>query len=350
MKPSALLTTIFLMTALACGGTANSGITEINVRVTGLPQFICPSSTPRPTHTPLPTLTQPATATQVAIATPMVYATYAPYCNYAATPAYRSACPGDACVSGTIPMCQMLFLPPLAIPNPPGAWSGGGIGYGPTATPRPTYTPHPTRTPYPTPTPYIVTENYAMGADVYIDGGNNGLKLRFRVGNPRVVTTTSRQVAIWDIEIGNTGSLVYNALPGAQVFVSQLRINGQLQNGNWYASAEAIRAAGLTVSPQALDIAAVQPGETLVLTLAAFTPSGEVAGIGWVLDPYSGGVGNGVVGGNTAIWLNATDPSGCTGNIGSGASIPTPSRLRATPTPSVTPYIPPYSGYGSGRR
>jgi hypothetical protein len=67
---------------LACGGLAQSGITEANVRVTGLPQFVCPTDTPMPTHTPLPTATQRATATRIAIATPMVYATNPPTCNY----------------------------------------------------------------------------------------------------------------------------------------------------------------------------------------------------------------------------------------------------------------------------
>ena len=39
-----------LLTALACAGTV------ANLQINGLPQYVCPSSTPRPTHT------QPATS------------------------------------------------------------------------------------------------------------------------------------------------------------------------------------------------------------------------------------------------------------------------------------------------
>ena len=44
-----LASIVLLLSALACAGTAQ------NLRVDGLPQYVCPSSTPRPTHTPLPT-------------------------------------------------------------------------------------------------------------------------------------------------------------------------------------------------------------------------------------------------------------------------------------------------------
>ena len=44
------LALIFLIiSALACSGTVQ------NLRIDGLPQYICPSSTPRPTHTQLAT-------------------------------------------------------------------------------------------------------------------------------------------------------------------------------------------------------------------------------------------------------------------------------------------------------
>jgi hypothetical protein len=332
---------------LACGGTAN--VSEENVRVTGIPQYVCPSSTPRPTDTQVPTRTQMPTATQVSISTPMVYATNPPTCNYAAGLSYQYVCIPNACIASSYSTCGYYYSYPLATANPPGFWYGGGIGYGPTATPRATHTPYPTRTPYPSPTPYVVSENYPMGADVYV-GGTGGLELRFQVSNPQIQavpqgnSSTPRQVVVWQVEIENVGQIVYNALPGAQVFVSHLLQNGQLLEGYWYASSEAAMALGIALDPLVLDIVEVQPNETVSFTLTAFTPIGELFKIGWLLDPYSGGTGNGVVGGNTALWINQVDPNNCLGNVGDDFSIPTPSGIPPSVTPSVTPYIPPYAG------
>jgi hypothetical protein len=326
---------------LACGGTAS--VTERNVRVTGIPQFVCPSSTPLPSSTPRPTHTQPATATQVTLSTPMAYATHPPTCNTLVTPSYRYTCLPNACLYAVYPTCGWYYTYPLATPNPPGFWYGGGVGYGATATPRPTHTPYPTNTPYPTPTPYVVSENYAMGADVYV-GSADGLQLRFQVSSPRTVALSARQVVVWDVAIENVGTLAYNALPGAQVFVSHLRQGGQVLTGYWYASSEAALLAGVSLDPRALDIVEVRPRETVRLTLTAFTPPGAVFKIAWLLDPYSGGAGQGVVGGNTALWVNESDPHHCAGNVGDGFTIPTPSGPAPTATASVTPYIPPYAG------
>jgi hypothetical protein len=337
-----------LLVGLACGGLANSGVTEANVRVTGLPQFVCPSSTPRPTHTALPTLTQVATSTQVSIPTPLVYATYPPYCNTSRPATLQYICPPHACLPLNVTTCGWRTIRPQATPNPAGFWYGGGTGYGPTATPRPTHTPYPTRTPYPTPTPYVVSENYAMGNDVYV-GGTGGLQLRFRISNPLVVPlSANRQVVVWQVAIGNVGTLPYHALPGAQSFVSHLKVNGQVQTGYWYASAEAGQAVNVPLDAQALDIVVVQPGQTVQFPLTAFTPVGELYKLAWILDPYSGGHGE-ILGGNTALWVNEPDPHQCVGNVGVGFTIPTPARAPATATPSVTPYLPPYSGYRGGR-
>ena len=330
---------LMLGTLLACGGTS-----EINVRVTGLPQFVCPSSTPRPTDTAIPTRTQQPTSTPIRIMTPMVFVTYPSVCNYAAAPSYQYVCAPNACLPASVG-CGTFYTYPLATPNPSGYWSGGGTGLGPSSTPRPTFTPYPTRTPYPTPTPYVVSENYPMGADVYV-GNAGSLQLRFRIDNPQTISLAERQVVTWELEIGNMGSIPYSALPGAQVFVSHLLINSQSRAGYWYASAEAAQVAGLILDERALDIVNLEAGETLRLSLAAFTPIGEVYKIGWILDPYSGGYGENQLGGNTALWLNAPDPNNCVGNVGDGFVIPSPSAPASTATPSVTPYIPPYSGYG----
>jgi hypothetical protein len=328
------------MAMLACGGLADSGITEANVRVTGLPQFVCPSSTPVPTNTALPTLTQRPTSTQVIIPTPWIYATHPPSCNYSVPASSRYACLPNACLWSNIAVCGVFTIRPTNIPG--GSWSGGGVGYGATSTPRPTHTPRPTYTPYPTPTPYIVSENYHMGADVYV-GGDGDLALRLQVADAYRLLAGERQIVVWAIEIENVGAVTYHALPGAQTFVSHLMTNGQVREGQWYASAEALRSAGLNVDERALDIVRLEAGESISLTLAAFTPQGEVYKLAWILDPYAS-AGGGYVGGNTALWVNQPDDNNCLGNIEGDFAIPTPSAQPPTPTPSITPYIPSFWG------
>jgi hypothetical protein len=181
----ALLALVFLSVAmLACGGLADSGITEANVRVTGLPQFVCPTSTPVPTNTATsdahttdrhpPNKSSPRPGSM-----PRIHLRATTACQQHLA---MRVCPTLALWSN-IAVCGVFTIRPTNIPG--GSWSGGGVGYGATSTPRPTHTPRPTYTPYPTPTPYIVSENYHMGADVYV-GGDGGLQLRFRVSNPRI--------------------------------------------------------------------------------------------------------------------------------------------------------------------
>jgi len=292
---------VSLLLSLACGGTA--AVSEVNVRVTGVPQFICPSSTPRPTATQFPTAMQP----DINVPPSGWTVTYKKVCN----------------TSG----CYWV--------EDGGYYANPGYSYpGPTSTPRPTHTP------YPTPTPYIITENYAMGADVHV-GDRSTLALRLRVETPQTIPVDAEtQVVRWNVRIKNIGTVPYNTLPGAQVFVSD--VGGM--SGNWYTSAEAALAAGITLDPDVLDIVELAPNQSVQLTLTAFTPVGEVGAIGWLLDPYSGGASMGVVGGNTAVWHNETDPNGCEGNVGELIDLPTPVGPAATPTASVTPWIPPYAG------
>jgi len=302
---------VLLLAGLACGGSALVG--EANVRLTGLPQFVCPTSTPRPTATQWPTAVQPD-----------VYIPPSGWQPYTPVPGCRRI--GSFCYPHTAVPGGLYTIPGYYVP-------------GATSTPRPTHTP------YPTPTPYIVTENYAVGQDVNI-GERAGLRVRLRISNLRVIPLSAdRQVVVWDVRIRNTGSLPYNTLPGSQTFIS--RVGGR--DGYWYASLEAATAAGLTVNPQALDIQAVNPRQTVNLTLTAFTPVGSVDAIAWLLDPYASAgraESGGIVGGNTAVWLNRVDPHGCNGNVDDldELDVPTPFRTPPTSTPSVTPYIPPYAG------
>jgi len=295
--------------ALACGGTLT--VSENQVRIQELPQFICPSSTPRPTATQVAT-----TVAQPIQRPPSGWITqYQWVCQWVWT--------------GTTYVQQCQYLP-----------VGGYYSTPAHSVPGATSTPRPTHTPYPTPTPYVVSENYALGAQVFV-GDRSALALRLRVDAPRItVVDATRQVVVWEIELKNLGRVAYQTLPGAQVFIRE--VNGQA--GYWYASADALLAGGRMPDPRVLDLLDVAPNQTVRLTLAAFTPVGTVDAIGWMLDPYSGGIGQGIVGGNTAVWRKESDPFGCVGNVDDLPVVPTRGIASPTPTASVTAWIPPYSG------
>jgi hypothetical protein len=53
--------------------------------------------------------------------------------------------------------------------------------------------------------------------------------------------------------------------------------------------------------------------------------------LAWILDPYAS-AGGGVVGGNTALWVNEADTYGCDANISGDFTIPTPSASAPTAT------------------
>ena len=198
---------LMLSFVLACGGTA--GVSQINVRVTGVPQFVCPTSTPRPTAT------QAATAVHPDIVHPPS--------GWVTT--YRQDC--TWVWNGYTYIEQCTWVP------------DGGYYQNPGYTqPGPTSTPRPTHTPYPTPTPYVVTENYALGADVHV-GDPSALALRLRVDHLQIIPVDAEnQVVTWEVQVENVGSVPYHTLPGAQTFVGAVGAEG----GHWYASADAARA------------------------------------------------------------------------------------------------------------
>ncbi|MBZ0283444.1 MAG: hypothetical protein K8L97_22100 [Anaerolineae bacterium] len=289
---------------IACG----AGTTAENVRIRDLPQFICATSTPLPTHTQPPTQVQPPIYN-----TPSGYQTYTPVpgCNWN----------GSVCATNT--------------PYPGGNYSTPGYyNPGATSTPRPTYTP------WLTPTPYVLTGRFFFGADVYTGGFESEISLRLRVGDVQVYPLdNTRQVTAWTVQLENVGQVAYATIPGGQVFVAEVITPNGSRSGQWWASAEAAQAAGITLQPEVLDVLEVLPGQVYTLTLTAFTPIGEPLRVGWILDPLADGRDGDLVGGNLAYW--ASDVSAeCTHNPGSDVNIPTPSAPAPTPTPSHTPQYP----------
>lgn len=289
-----------LLGILACVGSA----TIDNISIVDMPQFICPSSTPRATHTQPPTQVQPVTNIP-----PSGYATF--------TPVPGCSWNGSFCATNT--------------PYPGGIYSTPGY-----SVPGPTSTPRATLTPWPTPTPHTITGGFHLGADVYAGGFDSSVSIRLQIDNVRVYPVDdAQQVVVWDVEIENVGSVDYFALPGAQVFVAAV----STQSGQWWASEEAANATGIVLQPELMDVLEVLPGDFYQLTLTAFTPLGDPTRLGWILDPASDGRDGDMIGGNVAYWVSETDPS-CIGNIAPGSTPGTPVEPRPTHTPTHTPEYP----------
>lgn len=294
-----------LLFSLACG-TATMG----SVRIRDIPQFICATSVPLATHTQLPTQVQPP-----------VYVPPAGYVTY--TPAPGCIWQGAICATST--------------PYPGGLYTSPGH-YLPGAT----STPRPTHTPWPTATPYVLSGRFFLGADVYTGGFESEISLRLRIAAARVYPVdATRQVVAWDIEIENVGQVMYATIPGGQVFVAEVAEAQGRQTGQWWASSEAARAAGIPLQPQVSDALEVLPGEQHQLTLTAFTPPGEPVGFGWILDPLADGRDGDLVGGNVAYWSEDVSAA-CTTNPSSDLVVPSPEAPPPTATPVQPPQYPPW--------
>ena len=300
-----------IMLSLACGGLGAAD-TAANVRVLDLPRYICPSSTPRPTHTPRPTQMQSDI--------------HVPPSDWRTT--YREDCTTVWNGYAYVEQCTWV--------EDGGYWANPGY-----TVPGPTSTPRPTHTPYPTPTPYTRDTDYPLGHAVYTEGT---LTLRLWMGDLQVrphPDDPAQQIVSWRVRVRNLGDTVYNTWPAAQTFVGTV----EGRSGYWGASAEALRAAGLAAVGD--DILALSRGAERTQTLAAFTPRGEVTALGWALDPYSGGLGEGVQGGNVAYWrVDAPPPADCQGDLDTDPDIPTRVGSTPTPTATATPDIPAYTGEG----
>jgi hypothetical protein len=348
---------LLLVGALACAGTVQ------NLRVDGLPQYVCPSSTPRPTHTQ-PATSQPlwppyfasnASWYQVAPNFNTITAqwtgqnagtVYVSYSGSMSTYPYYWAGSGGYIAVDTIPGPTRTGLYPITIPTnvtyatvsiyasgvagssrsytvtrvyyyiypvpyPPPGGAPGSV----TPTPRPTYTP------WPTPTQYVRTNDYFVGDAIYTPLQASGLRLRFRVTEIRDMpaATPDRQgqpqsVYTWTLEVKNVGSVEYDMFPAAQMYVSTITLPGGMETeGVWGASLAAAEEAGMTPNYEATGI---QPGETKTFTLAAYGPRGTARRISYALDASArDGLDPTVVPGrNIVSWINETNTI-CTGDI-----------------------------------
>lgn len=294
---------IFVLPILACGGSADAigidvQVSPDNVRIEGLPQFVCPTSTPIPTDTPSPTQIQPTVHQP-----PSGYVTH--------TPAPGCIWNGTVCASNT----------PIA---------GGVYKYPGYTKPGKTSTPRPTTTPYPTPTPYTSTYVYYFGESVFTDTTSNALSLRLAIGDIRIYPSPhypDRQIVLANVQVTNQSDTLYLLMAGTQIFVAQIGS----ESGMWIANEQAGIEAGLSIPDEAITIATIQAGQTVRFDLPFYTPIGEVDAIGWILDPYANGFDGQLAGGNIAYWRNQ-EREGCVGQI-EGLFTPPPN---LTPNPTVT--------------
>jgi hypothetical protein len=339
--------TMLLLAALAC--TAE----KQNLDISGLPQYTCPSATPRPTDTPRPTslpsypaafqanlnysyvdvtrstVTVQYIAQSVAViqlnysgynsdgsfwtgSGGVITIGYAPYGSPGSGGAYGVTLPYNV-TSATVSVNGYSFgvsrypYPFFTSPNPP-----------PCCLPGPVYpTPVPTYTPYPTPTLYVRTNDYFLGDPVYTSGT---LRVRFRV---TAVTGQSTSVSdlqgnlqniyVWQLEVKNIGSVEYALFPVGQMYISQIVTpGGATIDGVWGASLQAAQAANVTTN---YDPVGLQPGQTQTFTLAAFGPVGTVYRLSYAMDSSERGSGpTQVPGANIVSWLSAVNTI-CTGEI-----------------------------------
>lgn len=346
-----LLTFILLWALLlACAGTPD------NLRVTGLPQYVCPSATPRLTDTPRPTsppqfpftfqanldygyvdLSRSVVRVQylaqgtgvVQLSYSGVTATGAPWVGSGGTLTIAYAPAGLPGVIGSYP----ILIPPQVVSASIQITGGYSFTFSvprysttlytapqpiPCCLPAPIYpTPVPTYTPYPTPTPYVRTDDYFLGDPVYALTAT--LRLRFRVSEITTLPTTvldrrgsPQNVSVWRLEVKNIGGVEYNLFPAAQMYVSEVvTATGATMQGVWGASVAAAEAAGITPD---YDPAAVLPGESRTFSLAAFAPLGTVYRLSFALDLTARGTQTLVPGTHIVSWLNAHNTD-CQGEI-----------------------------------
>jgi hypothetical protein len=342
---------------VACAGEAQ------NLTIGDLPQYICPSSTPKPTHTQPPTSDpiylpyfvsnlswyQVAPNFNVILAqwhgqsAGTVYVSYSGSMN---TYPYYWTGSGGYIPAATIPGPTQQGVYAIVIPmdvvaatisvyasDVPGSmqyYSVVRVTYDiyPTLIPPPsdapgsiTPTPRPTYTPWPTPTQYVRTNDYFVGDAIYTSEQPSGLRLRFRVTGIHDLPAAKpdeegqlQTIFLWTVEIKNIGSIEYDVFPAAQMYVSTITLSGRSDlDGVWGASLAAAEEAGLTPNYEATDI---QLGETKIFTLAAYGPRGTARRISYALDTSArDGVNpTAVPGRNIVSWINEVNTI-CTGEI-----------------------------------
>lgn len=320
-----LVALINLIALLACAGNVQ------NMTVGGIPKYVCPSATPRPTDTPLPpdpptypaafqvTLDYAYIDTQRTVVNVQYLAQNVGAVSLTYTLVYTSG--GSASSSSVVAYTgayagtQASF--PLLLP-PPGTLAYAQVSVtsalstftftisvypfpvnsSPTPPPcclPPTIypTPRPTFTPYPTPTPFEMAAPSAFFLEDPIYNYEPPIQLRLRMKSPiqdgmLAFIIPLLSAATWTIEITNMGTVEYDFLGAGYTYVSEVNQGGTLTTGVWPPSHYA--ATFLNIVEQAYGPQAIQPGQTVRVQVAAWIPAGShVSKVALLLNPYQSG-------------------------------------------------------------
>jgi len=311
--------------ALACQGNVQ------NMTVNGVPKYVCPSATPRPTDIPPPPdpPTYPA-AFQVTLNYPfvhpgrtvvniqylaqnvgtvslvytVVYATGGSSSSSAILaytgnyPGVQTSYPVYLPPPGTLAYAQITIysglstatftvtaypFPYYTTPNPP-----------PCCLPSPIYpTPRPTFTPYSSPTPFEMVAPTAFFLEDPIYNRQPPVQLRLRMKAPiqqgmLKLIIPLFAAAAWTIEITNVGTVEYDFLGAGYTYISEMEKAGVVTPGIWPPSHYAADFLGIT--EQAYGPQAIQPGQTVILQVAAWIPvESRVSKVALLLNPYQSG-------------------------------------------------------------
>jgi hypothetical protein len=350
---------IMFLAALACAG----GMT--NLVVGDIPQYICPSATPRATNTPYATSTPTWPAIfqanlnfyllgtnqdgfiiqWVGQSVGNVYAAWAGtpsdgstwnsglqsigYAGYTYGPFYGSwyvPVPMNVALTSVSIQAGAYSVNYLVIRLPVSYYGNPG-GYPCCAPPAIYPTPVATYTPYPTPTLYVRQNDYFIGDPVYNYVGQ--LKVRFKLLDLRSQPSRTpgpggqpQNVYVWTFEVTNRrdSAMEYDFYPPVQMYISDITLpGGSSLQGVWGPSQAAADEAG--VPHDNYQAFALQPGQSQTFTLAAYAPVGTIYRIGYVLDSTQrstpgqpGSAPTQVPGRNTISWLNQVNTV-CKGDI-----------------------------------
>lgn len=310
----ALFVSVIVLPILACGGSAsdiiqNGELDPVNQSVSGLPQFVAPSSTPPPTHTQV--------ATSVA---PPVYVPPSGYVTNTPNPSLIYVC------NATATVCYYATRTPEG-----GGYSNpGGYIAGSTSTPRPTYTP------YPSATPCLSSFTYYFDEEVFTDPSSDNLTLGIALGNIRTFASTQRpdqQIVAWTVEIRNIGRLDYVLFSSFQIYLAE--IDGNLVSH--FSSEEASRELGIEAHEATTDVYVLEPRQSVRFDMFAYAQLGEPTALAYILDPHGNTFDGTIAGGNVAYWEAGTRGA-CGGRVGADY---TP-QANLTPQPSATYTHTPY--------
>jgi hypothetical protein len=352
-----LATLMGVLAVLACQGNVQ------NMTVRGIPKYVCPSATSRPTNTPLPpdppsypsafqvnldytfvhsgrTLVNMQYLAQnvgtVSLIYSVVYPTGYVFSSATILLTYTGSYPG---VQASYP----LYLSPTMsyatvtvyssmYPAQTFTVSAYPFPYYTSPSPRPCClpapifpTPRPTYTPYPSPTPFEMVAPTAFFLDDPIYNRQPPVELRLRMKSPIKEGMFTFLIpllgaAAWQIEITNVGQVEYDFLGAGYTYVSEMDAKGSLIKGVWPPSHSA--ATFLNITEQAYGPQALQPGRTMTIQVAAWVPvNAKVSKIALLLDPYQSGdpgwatftPGSGKEG-SVIHWTNATNTI-CKGEI-----------------------------------